>query len=212
MKMIIVLLVFLNIPFFCQHDNDHKQMSQFSTGKDKITFIVLDYDTDEPLIGAEIYSFNLKKFLATTDIDGIAITHKGLDGNIEVSYIAYYPICFKLDDKSIDSVLLWMKPEPLNLGDGVVLLDTNSVSPSEKGKIDAEQDLIQNKIQLLTKHEPTAEQSSFAKAHNFEFIVWQGNESYREIYNEIVMDFLHSKFDKNIEEELRAICWRIYQP
>ncbi len=150
--------------------------------------------------------------MATTDIDGVAITDKGIEGNLEVSYIAYYSICFKLYDKSIDSIKLQLIPMPLNFGDGVVDLDTISISPSEKGKIDSEHNLFANKIQLLTKSEPTEEQIIFAKNHNFEFIIWDGNNSYREAYNEVVIDFLNKKFDNNIEEDLREICWRNYQP
>ena len=211
LKVLFVVFIFFSSSF-CQQDINDKRIIQLATGKDKMTFVVLDYQNDEPLIGAAIYSFSQKKILATTNLYGIAITDKEQDGNIEVSYIAYYSVCFKLDNKHVDSVLIWMNPEPLNFGDGVVSLDTNNISPSEKGRINAEQDLVQNKIQLLTKNEPTTEQSLFAKNHNFEFIVWMGNESYREVYNEIVIDFLNNKFDINIEEELRAICWRNYQP
>ena len=209
---ILFVIVLFSVPSICQPDNSDIRIIQLATGKDNITFTVLDYETNEPLIGAEIYSFNLKKVLATTDIDGVAITENELVGNLEVSYIAYYSICFKLDDKSIDSIQLWMKPSPLNLGDGVVDLDTNTVSPSENGKIDSEQDLIDNKIQLLINSEPTEEQFIYAKNHNFKFKIWQGSKRYREAYNAVVIDFLNKKYERNIEEDLREICWRNYQP
>ena len=47
--------------------------------------------------------------------------------------------------------------------------------------------------------------------YDFKFEIWAGNNYYREAYNEFVIDFLNKKFEKNIEEKLREICWRIYQ-
>jgi len=127
---ILIVLTLFDSLLFCQQDNCFEHINQFSTGKDKLTFTVFDYETKEPLIGAAIYSFDLKKILASTDIYGVARTDKGLEGNLEVSYIAYYSICFTLEDTSIDSVLLRMEPEFLNFGDGVVMLDTNTISPN----------------------------------------------------------------------------------
>ncbi len=101
---ILFVIVLFSVPSICQQDKSDKQIIQLATGKDKITFTVLDYETNEPLIGAAIYSFNLKKILATTDIDGVAITEKELKGNLEVSYIAYYSECFRLYENSIDSI------------------------------------------------------------------------------------------------------------
>jgi len=211
LKTLFVIVLFYN-SFYCQQDNSDIQIIQLVTGKDKIIFQVLDYETNEPLIGVSIFSFSQKKILATTDIDGVAVTDKGLEGNLDVSYIAYYSICFKLYDKSIDSVKLRLKPMPLNFGDGVVDPDINTISPHEKGKIDAEQDIIDSKIQLLAKSEPTEEQFIYAENHSFEFKVFEGNKYYRETYNQVVIEYLNNKFDKNIEEELREICWRNYQP
>ncbi len=206
------LFVSFNISTFCQQDNCIENINQFTTGKDQLTFYVLDCETNEPLIGVTIYSFDQDKELATTDIDGVAKTAKNLEGNLEVSYIAYYSICFKLDDKSIDSIQLWMKPSPLNFGFDVVILDSNAILQMEKVKFDANKDLSEGKIQLLINSEPTEEQVIFAENHNFEFIFWEGDKSYPDAYNEVMMDFLKLEHNQNIEEELRAICWRIYQP
>ena len=52
----------------------------------------------------------------------------------------------------------------------------------------------------------------FAENHSFEFKVFEGNKYYRETYNQVVIEYLNNKFEKNIEEELREICWRNYQP
>lgn len=210
-KLLIVLILFISSSF-CQQYNIDKQVIQLTTGKDKITFNIRDLDTDEPLIGAEIYSFNLKKMLATTDIDGVAITEKELKGNLEISYIGYYPYCFKLLNENIDSVIVQLKsiPPPPD----IYVVDTTQKVDSSffYGENDARLDLEEGKIQLFTDKAPTEEQNTYAEKHDFKFEIWAGNNYYREAYNEVVIDFLNKKFEKNIEEELREICWRIYQP
>ena len=95
LKALFVIVIFYNSSF-CQQNIDDKQVIQLATGKDKITFTVLDFETNEPLIGAAIYSFNLKKNLATTDIDGVATTEKELKGNLEIAYVGYYSCSFKI--------------------------------------------------------------------------------------------------------------------
>ena len=166
---LLLITILFNNSVFCQEERADKQIRQFSTGKDKITFTIHDEENNEPLIGAEIYSFEQEKILATTDINGIAVTEKGLKENLEISYIGYFSLCFKLDDNNIDSVMLWLKPEPIYFWDGVVDFDTSKVSPIKKGKSDAKKDLVENKIQLLTNTDPTEEQLYFAKSHDFEF-------------------------------------------
>jgi hypothetical protein len=211
MKNIFLFIVFITSSF-CQHNNCNENINQYATGRDRITFYIFDCETNETLIGAMIYSFNKDKILGTTDLDGIIITDKGLIGNLELSYIGYYSICFQINNTNIDSISLWMKQMPLNYGPGIVDLDTNTISQSKQGEFDAQKDLIDGNIQLLMKSEPTEEQLLFAASHNFEFIVFEGNKSFREAYNEVVIDFLNKKFEKNIEDELRKICCRIYQP
>ena len=212
LKALFVIVIFYNSSF-CQQDIRDNQIIQLATGKDKITFKILDYETKEPLIGAAIYSFNLKKILATTDIDGIAITEKGLKGNLEISYIAYYSYCYRLDDNSIDSVIVRLIPEFGTYFITPVIDTTQKIeSPSIKGESDAKLDLNEGKIRLLTRVEPSEEQILFAKNHRFEFKVYEEDKYYREAYNEVVIDFLSKKYERNIEENLREICWRNYQP
>lgn len=211
LKTLFVIVLFKN-SFYCQHDNSDIQIIQLVTGKDKIIFKVLDYETNEPLIGAAIYSFDINKILETTDIDGVIIAEKELKGNLEISYIAYYPYCFKLFDNSIDSVVVWLKPEPLHYGLEVIDTTKRIESPSIKAESEAKLDLTEGKIQLLSTFELLKEQILFAKNHSFEFKVYDGNKYYIEAYNEVVIDFLNKKYKRNIEEDLREICWRNYQP
>ena len=209
---ILFVIILFSVPSICQPDNSDIQIIQLATGKDKITFTVFDYETNEPLVGVAIYSFNLKKILATTDIDGAAITEKELKGNLEISYIAYYPYCFRLFENNIDSVIVWLKPEPLHFGFEIIDTTKRIESPSIKAESDAKLDLNEDKIHLLTTDQPSKEQILFAKNHSFEFKVYEGNKYYREAYNEVVIEYLNKKFEKNIEEDLREICWRNYQP
>jgi hypothetical protein len=209
---VLIALVLFTSSSFCQQELRNKQIIQVATGKDKIIFTVFDYETKEPLIGAAIYSFNLKKILATTDIDGVAITEKELKGNLEISYIGYYPYCFKLLSKNIDSVIVQLKsiPPPPD----IYVVDTLQKVDSSffYGGNDARLDLEEGKIQLFTDKALTEEQNTYAEKHDFKFELWAGNNYYREAYNEVVIDFLNKKFERNIEEELREICWRNHHP
>jgi hypothetical protein len=209
---IVIIFTFSSNLSFCQQDNGDKQIIQFATGKDKITFTVLDFETNEPLIGAAIYSFNLKKILANTDIDGVAITEKELKGNLEISYIAYDPHCFRLIENSTDSVIVWLQPAQLDYGYPVIDPTQKTESASINAESAAKLDLNKGKIQLLTTVKPSEEQILFAKQHSFVFKVYERNKHYIVTYNEVIINFLNNKFEKNIEEELREICWRIYQP
>ena len=115
----------------------------------------------------------------------------------------------KLFDNNIDSVLVWLKPTPPP--PDIYVVDTTQKVDSSffYGEKDAQLDLEEGNIQLLTDKGPTEEQNTYAEKHDFKFEIWAGNNYYREAYNEVVIDFLNKKFEKNIEEELREICWRI---
>lgn len=206
------LLFSLSNSTYSQIDNCITNINQFTNGKDQITFYVTDCETNEPLIGAAIYSFNLKKILGMTDIDGVAITEKKIEGNLEISYIGYYEFCFKLINENIDSVFVGLKfvPPPPDLY--VVDTTKRSESPALKGELDAKFDLEKGIVQLFTINKPTEEQIDYADKHWFTFKLLKENRYYRDSYNELVIEYLNKKFEMNIEEELKAICWRNYQP
>ena len=195
----------------CQDLYGAERVIQFSNGANKITFYIVDYETDSPLIGAEINSINRNETLATTDIYGIATIEKGLEGNLEVSYVGYDFICFRLNDKSIDSIVVRLKLD-INIGCGFVRETFNYDSLLQIVKHNAQFDLNNGDIHLFTLMAPLEEQQLFAKDHSFMFEIWEGkNLSYKESYNNIILDYLSKKFDKDIEEELRKICWRNHQ-
>jgi hypothetical protein len=211
MTLFFVITLFNHL-LFCQNNNCIGNVNQFSTGKDKITFYIFDCETNEPLIGAAIYSFNLKKILGMSDIDGVAITEKEIKGNLEISYIGYYEFCFKLSNENIDSVFVRLKSVPWPPDLYAVDTTRRSESPTLKGEFDAKFDLEKGIVQLFTIYEPTEEQNDYADKHMFTFKLLNENRYYRDSYNELVIEYLNKKFEMNIEEELKAICWRIYQP
>ena len=210
---ILLVLILISNSLFCQQDNCIDHIKQFSTGKAKITYYTFDCETNEPLIGVTIYSFDKDSVLATSDIDGISITDKELEGNLEVSYVGYYPMCFKLFDFSIDSVILCLCQDIINRC--LYVEDKNGKfafdSLIQKANDDAKSNLLDYDIKLLTKTLPSEEQISFAKSYSFNFELWEGPSYYREKYNGVVIDYLSEKFKINIEEELRKICWRNHQ-
>ena len=75
---ILFVIVLFSVPSICQPDSGDEQIIQLATGNDKITFTVFSHETNEPLVGATIYSFNLKKILVTTDMGGVATLEKEL--------------------------------------------------------------------------------------------------------------------------------------
>ena len=207
---VIILLQYCPV-LICQDQYGTERVIQFSNGENKITFYIVDYETDGPLIGAEINSINRSETLATTDIYGIATTEKGLEGNLEVSYLGYDFVCFKLNDKSIDSIVVRLKLD-INIGHGIVTDTFNIDSLLQIARHNAQFDLNNGDIHLFTLIAPLEEQQFFAKDHSFVFEIWEGkNLIYKESYNKIILEYLSKKFDKNIEEELRKLCWRNHQ-
>jgi hypothetical protein len=209
-----ILLSILSTSIYCQKSKCITNINQFTNGKYQITFYITDCETNEPLIGAIIYSFNKDEILGTSDLDGIVITIKGLSGNLEISYVGYYPACFKLINDSIDSIKVELKTD-LNIGCDFLPQDDSTKRTTDslihKSESDARLDISHGDIYLFTKVPPTNEQILFAENYSFSFIIWNELYYYREIYNKVVLDYLSEKFNLNIEEELRRICWRNHQ-
>lgn len=207
--MILIALVLFISSSFCQQDIRDKQIIQVATGKDKITFTVFDYETNEPLIGAAIYSFNLKKILATTDIDGFATIAKGIMGIIEVSANNYRNVCFELESENIDSIVIRLK---FRL-DHIMSSSYPTLSDDSLKKLaefDANNDITKGEVFLYFSNGLTEEQLMYSKNHSFTFKEWRkgGYSDYKPYYNEVVLNYLSEKFKTDIREELRYICWR----
>jgi len=207
MKNLILILLLFNIALFCQSELSEEQIIQSTIGQDKITMLVLDFATDEPLIGAIIYSRDLKDTLSTTNIDGNASFQKGVSENFQISYIGYEYLCFQINDNNIDNIIVRLKIE-ISRFFGLIVYSFNIDSLEKAGRLDAENDFNAGKIQLLYKIEPTEEQRTFAKKYSFRFVTKKSKTiDYRQSYNEVILGLLSDKFNVNIRKELRTICW-----
>jgi hypothetical protein len=87
------------------------QLSKLSVKRNKILLKVIDIDTAEPLIGANITIANNKAENTSTDFDGLAYISKGTIGNITLSYIGYNSVNFELNNHLIENILVKMKAE-----------------------------------------------------------------------------------------------------
>ena len=166
-----VIVIFYNSSF-CQQDNSDKQIIQLATGKDKITFTVFGHEFNEPLVGAAIYSFNLKKILVTTDIDGVATLAKGVRGTIEVSANNYSSVCFKLDSENIDSIVVRLKFRLDHIMSSSYPT-INDDSLRKMAEFDANNDINEGEVSLYFSTELTEEQLMFSKNHSFTFNEWR---------------------------------------
>lgn len=194
---------------FCQQDNDDKQVVQFSTGNDRITFSVFSREFNKPLAGAQIYSINLKTILATTDIDGIAKLEKGVRETIEVSANNYSSVCFKLDSEIIDSIVVHLKFRLDHImGSSYPTLSDDSLRCI--AEFDANNDINGGELFLYYSTQLTEEQIIFSKNHSFKFNEWKrgGYSDYMLYYNEVILNYLSEKFKMDIRQALSEICWR----
>jgi len=206
MRTFIILLVFyLSFPIFCQTDD---QVIQSIEGNDVLSIKILDFETDEPIIGAVVYSLTSGDTLAITDIEGNASFNKGVKENIEIIYVGYDPLCFKLKNGEIDNITARIILN-INIGFDFYTYDVDSLWRAAEH--DAEADLKSGIIRIIFNQEPTTEQMTFAENHSFNFYIDENqNPDYYLFYNEVVLDYLSKKFRTNIREDLRAVCWRNY--
>jgi hypothetical protein len=205
--LIIIFYLFSNLSL-CQLDTDDNQVVQFSVGRDDIAFKVVDYKNDKVKIYATIYSFDLEKTLAVTDINGIATIDKGVKGTLEISTFDHTRFCFKLNSDSIDSVVVRLKHQIDHLMSSTYPPLTDD-SLKVMAEIDAKKDLNKGEIFLYFSTELTGDQIEYSRNHSFVFKEWKsGYSPYKRFYNEIVINYLSDKFGTDIGEELREVCWR----
>ena len=169
---ILFVIVLFSVPSICQPDSGDVQIIQLATGNDKITFSVFSHEFNEPIVGATIYSFNLKKNLITTDIGGCATLVKGITGIIEVSADNYRSVCFKLDSANIDTMVVRLK---FRL-DHIMSSSYPTISDDSLRKMaefDANNDINEGEVFLYFSTELTVEQLMFSKNHSFTFNEWR---------------------------------------
>ncbi len=114
-KVITILFIQIFLILGCTSNQmvsfNNEELFRISNKKDNILLKVIDFDSVEPLIGANIIIANGNKENTSTDIDGIAYITKGITRNIKISYIGYKTINFIIEDSTIDNVLIKMKAE-----------------------------------------------------------------------------------------------------
>ena len=205
--LIIILYLFNNLSL-CQLDTERGQVVKFSVGRDDIALKVVDYENDKSIRYATVYSLELEKTLAVTDINGIAIVGKGIKGTIKISTFGYSGVCFKLNSESIDSIVVRLKYR-IDLLMSSTYPALNDDSLKNLAEIDANSDLNEGEIFLYFSAELTEDQIVYSKNHSFVFREWKsGYSPYKHFYNEIVINYLSDKFGTDISRELREICWR----
>ncbi len=182
-----------------------KQIVQYNTGRSDIIFNLIDFDSNEPLIGADILSRDSNKSLAYTDVDGIAIVNNLMLEKYIVKYIGYKPFCFEIIDRSVDSIVIRLKPAQYEFG--FMIYNYNYDSLLIVAAKDAENDLLNGEVCLLYNEEPTDEQSEFAQNYNFEFTKMEKPSAYISVYNDVVLKYLDNKFNIDSRSALNNICW-----
>jgi hypothetical protein len=89
---------------------NNEELFRISNKKNNILLKVIDFDSSEPLVGANIIITN-NKLDTYTDIDGIAYIPKENNENIKISYIGYKAINFIVEEQTIDNILIKMKAD-----------------------------------------------------------------------------------------------------
>lgn len=204
---VLILYSIVIIPFL-MFGQSNDQVVQSSKGSDLVSIKIIDFDTNEAIIGAVVYSLVTTDTLATTDIEGNGSFKKGVNGNLEIIYAGYDPLCFKLKSPEIDYIIARIK---FNVDFGLKVYTYNVDSLLKAAEKDAETDLKSGIVRILTNDKLSEKQMTYAGNHSFVFYEMNNkNQDYQLTYNGIVLNYLCKKYGIDIREELRAICWRNY--
>jgi hypothetical protein len=109
MKRNIYLMVFTMFSIanlFAQTEFDNLQIIEYKESKNKIRFEVIDYSTNEPLIGAGIFNSEPKSLLAQTDVEGVAYIDKFITNSFIVEYVGYESVDFTLGAQNADCIVV----------------------------------------------------------------------------------------------------------
>ncbi len=205
----IICFSFYSFPQSKYSDN---QIIQYSNGDSLLLFKIIDFDTDEPLIGVSIYSTTDKTKIGETDINGLFTCNKSLDNRLRFSYTGYEGVCFKLIDSTISEIIVRMKNYSVHDCDLIVTEAEDKFHQDNLDEVeaisDANKDIENNILQLFYRDELTEEQLEFANNYGFKFVdgkdkTWQ----YTYGYNRVVLYFLSNQHQIIIENRLKDICW-----
>lgn len=206
------IICFFSFYSFPQSKYSENQIIQYSNGDSLLLFKIIDFDTDEPLIGVSIYSTTDKTKIGETDINGLFTCNKSLDNRLRFSYTGYEGVCFKLIDSTINEIIIRMKNYSVPDCDLIVTEAEDKFHQDNLDEVeaisDANKDIENNILQLFYRDELTEEQLEFASNYGFNFVdgkdkTWQ----YTYGYNRVVLYFLSNKHQIIIENRLKDICW-----
>jgi hypothetical protein len=204
-----VICFYFNISSLAQTKFGNEQIIQYSSNKSKITFEIIDFDSNEPLIGANLYSKDGNQLLGQTDLYGIVVIDKQISNRFYAKYIGYDSLDFLIDN-NIDCIIVRLIPSELNYG--FVIDPYKNYSLNKSISLEAVKDLGSKKIQLYSQTKPTNEQIELANNYGFKFL--NNNEksgNYIFIYNEEVLNYLNKKYQIDIRAKLLETGWINHQ-
>lgn len=91
---------------FAQTEFDNLQIIEYKESKPKLRFEIIDYKTNEPLIGASIFNSEPKNLLAQTDVEGVAYVDKFITNSFIIEYVGYESIDFSLGALNADCIVV----------------------------------------------------------------------------------------------------------
>ena len=204
------ICLYFNISSLAQIKFGNEQIIQYSSNKSKITFEIIDFDTNEPLIGANLYSKDSNQLLGQTDLHGIVVIDKQISNNFYAKYIGYDSLDFLIDNNNIDCIIVRLIQSELSYG--FIIDPYKNYSLNKSISLEAIKDLGSGKIQLYSQTKPTNEQNELANNYGFAFI--NNNEkssNYMFIYNEEVFSYLNKKYQVDIRAKLLKTGWINHQ-
>lgn len=194
LSLFFVLILFLpgcSSTEFISFNSD--QLSKLSVKRDKILLKVIDIDTTEPLIGANITIANNKAENTSTDIDGLAYISKGTIGNITLSYVGYSSVNFELNNYSTENILVKMK---VDMYEGRIIHYLFSMK-----KNDAKRDISKGIIQIYEDINDSTEviKNILSKKYGFKYSYPDINIMILDVngYNQEVIKYLEKRNGSN---------------
>jgi hypothetical protein len=179
-----------------------RELIQTNNGRNGVIIKVIDFDTSEPLIGANITILGSDLKNIPTNYEGIAFLTKGIIGNIKISFIGYETVKFAILDTSIDNILVRMKTDNIMVTEYAFMLD----------KDDAKKDISNGIIQLYQVLDDSTQliYKELASKYGFKFNYPDGVFMIIDVeeYNNTVIKFLENRNGTNwyerFENELNA--------
>ena len=202
---VLQLIILLTLQIFSQ-DYNGEQLILSSNGNSEITFKILDFDNNDALVGAKIFSKELNQVISQTDIDGVARISKNNLFKFRIECAGYDSFCFNLTDTTTDYIVVRLLSMEFDYGTKVVHKKDDSLGYSKN--TDAIRDIEMGIFQLLRYTHPTLDQFSVAKEFGFTFKLYEGYDSgYIFSNNEEVLNYLSKKYMVDLRLKLLEVCW-----